>query len=340
MSKIVLKHIQKNMKGMPILKDISFEVDDGEVVSLLGPSGCGKTTTLKIIAGLIAPDGGDVLLGGRSILKTPVEKRGTVIVFQEHLLFPHLNVEENICFGLKMAHKPKAYMKKKAEEMLQLVKLPGINKKYPHELSGGQRQRIALARALAVEPKVLLLDEPFSSLDPNLKMEMRELTFSLQRKLGITTILVTHDREEAFMYSHKIAIMLNGEIKQFGTSNELYMNPNCMEVANFLGEKNYLHGEIKNGIFISSILQFSTEKEDEKHAVAMIKPEDIKIFPKGEKEIQGKVEESHYAGERIYYKLDVSGVDLKATTLSTEYFPKDTEVSIEIVKENIRIFEV
>lgn len=339
MSKIIVKNIEKKIKDLSILNNISFEVNDGEVVSLLGPSGCGKTTTLKIIAGLIAPDSGDILLGNQSILKLPVEKRGTVIVFQDHLLFPHLNVEENISFGLKMAGKPKSFMKEKVEEMLDLVKLPGTNKKYPQQLSGGQRQRIALARALAVEPKVLLLDEPFSSLDTKLRIEMRELTFTLQKKLGITTILVTHDMEEAFMYSDKIAIMLNGEIKQFGSSAELYTNPNSIEVANFLGEKNYLYGSIKDGEFISPIIQMSTNHPNAEQAVAMIKPEDIKIYPKGEKPIQATIMQSNYGGERIYYKIAIGDVELNVTTLSTEHFPTGTDVSIEFIYDNIRFFE-
>lgn len=338
MYKLVLSNIEKKIKDSSILKNISFKAESGKVVSLLGPSGCGKTTTLKIIAGLLHPDHGDVLLNDQSILQVPVERRGTVIVFQDHLLFPHLNVEENISFGLKMAGKSKSYRSKKVEEMLQLVKLPGINKKFPHQLSGGQRQRIALARALAVEPKVLLLDEPFSSLDTKLRMEMRELTFSLVRKLNMTTILVTHDTEEAFMYSDKIAIMLNGEVKQFGTPEELYLNPNSVEVANFLGEKNYIKGVVKGGQFISSIFTLAIDKEDDDQAVAMIKPEDIKMYPKGEKELQGEILESQYAGERIFYKVRILNEELKAMTLSTEIWSKGDIVSIQFMEKNIRIF--
>ena len=257
MSKITVKNIEKSFGKGKVLNHINFEVDDGKVVSLLGPSGCGKTTTLKVIAGLLQPDAGDIFIGNENITKWSPEKRETVIVFQDHLLFPHLNVEQNIGFGLKMAKKPKKEIRDRVEEMLDLVRLKGYNRKYPSELSGGQQQRIALARALAVTPKVLLLDEPFSNLDPKLRQEIRELTFEIQRNLHMTTILVTHDKEEALMSSDKIAFMLDGQIKQFGTPEELYQRPNSVEVAQFLGEKNFIGGRIQNGKFQSEILNLT-----------------------------------------------------------------------------------
>lgn len=338
MSKITVKNIEKSFRGIKILNNIHFEVEEGKVVSLLGPSGCGKTTTLNIIAGLINPDKGDILLGDYSIAKLPVEKRGTVIVFQEHLLFPHLNVEENIGFGLKMARRPKPFIKQQVEKMLELVKLTGSNKKYPHQLSGGQKQRIALARALAVEPKVLLLDEPFSSLDSLLRVEMRELTLEIQRELNITTILVTHDREEALMSSDKIAVILNGEIKQFGTPEQLYQQPNSMEIANFFGEKNYIHGMVKDGRFTSEIIQFLTEATDSEEAKAMIKPEDIKIFPEETKVLKGKILSSKYAGERVYYTILVNGVELKVISHEQLVYKAGDKVSIEFVLDQPLIF--
>ncbi len=289
MSKIMVKNIQKSFGKGKVLENIDFEVDDGKVVSLLGPSGCGKTTTLKVIAGLLQPDEGTIFIGDQNITKLPSEKRGTVIVFQDHLLFPHLNVEQNIGFGLKMAKHPKKEIKDRVEEMLDLVKLKGTNRKYPHELSGGQQQRIALARALAVSPKVLLLDEPFSNLDPRLRQEIRELTFEIQRNLGMTTILVTHDKEEALMSSDKIAFMQDGKIKQFGTPEELYQRPNSIEVAHFLGEKNFIPGRIQNGRFQSDIVSIQSARSDANHARLMIKPEDIGIFPVGTKDLEGTV---------------------------------------------------
>lgn len=339
MSKITIKNIEKSLGEVKILDQINFKVEEGKVVSLLGPSGCGKTTTLKIIAGLLRPDKGGIFLGDTSITNLSVEKRGTVIVFQDHLLFPHLNVEENIGFGLKMAKCPKKEIKAQVEKMLELVKLIGFNKKYPHKLSGGQQQRIALARALAVEPKVLLLDEPFSSLDMQLREDMRKLTLEIQRKLKITTILVTHDKEEAFMSSDQIAIMLNGQIKQFGSPKELYEKPNSIEVADFLGEKNYIEGMIKNGRFFSEIMNFNTSKDDTKKAKAMVKPEDIKIFPEGTKNVAGQIISSRYAGERVYYTVLVNDVELKIVSQSPTIYLVGDKVSIDIELDNPRIFD-
>ena len=339
MSKIIIKNIQKSFGKGKVLENIDFEVDDGKVVSLLGPSGCGKTTTLKVIAGLLQPDEGTVFIGDQNITKLPPEKRGTVIVFQDHLLFPHLNVEQNIGFGLKMAKHPKKEIKDRVEEMLDLVKLKGTNHKYPHELSGGQQQRIALARALAVSPKVLLLDEPFSNLDPRLRQEIRELTFEIQRNLGMTTILVTHDKEEALMSSDKIAFMQDGKIKQFGTPEELYQRPNSIEVAHFLGEKNFIPGRIQNGRFQSDIVSIQSARSDANHARLMIKPEDIGIFPVGTKDLEGTVQSRKYAGERVYYTVVVRGIELKITSHSASFYNIGDRVSLEVNINDPIIFE-
>ncbi|MFO1444216.1 ABC transporter ATP-binding protein [Bacillus sp. Bva_UNVM-123] len=339
MSKITIKNLNKSFGKTKVLDNIHFEVEEGQVVSLLGSSGCGKTTTLKMIAGLIKPDKGDILLGEQSIINLPVEKRGTVIVFQEHLLFPHLNIEENIGFGLKMAKRPKEEIKVQVEKMLELVKLKGNNKKYPHELSGGQQQRVALARALAIEPKVLLLDEPFSSLDTKLREEMRELTLEIQKKLKITTILVTHDREEALMCSDKIAVMLSGQIKQFDTPEELYKNPKSIEIANFFGAKNYIDGRIENGFFKSKIIHVQTEKENTEEAKLMVKQDDIEIFPFGTTDLTGQIISSKYAGERIYYSVSVKGYELKVISQSHTVYKVGEDVSINIKLERVILFE-
>ncbi|WP_338471722.1 ABC transporter ATP-binding protein [Niallia sp. XMNu-256] len=339
MSKITLKSLKKSFGKGKVLDNIDFEVDEGKVVSLLGPSGCGKTTTLKLIAGLLQPDEGTIFLGDQNITKLPPEKRGTVIVFQDHLLFPHLNVEQNIGFGLKMAKHPKQRISERVEEMLDLVKLKGTNRKYPHQLSGGQQQRIALARALAVRPKVLLLDEPFSNLDPNLRQEIRELTFEIQRNLQMTTILVTHDKEEALMSSDKIAFMQGGQIKQFGTPEELYQQPNSIEVAHFLGEKNFIQGRIQNGRFESDMIMIQTASSDTDHARLMIKPEDIEIFPVGTKDLEGKIVSRKYAGERVYYTVVVSEMELKVISQSANLYNIGDQVSLEVNINDLVIFE-
>lgn len=338
MSKITIKNIEKCFGKTKVLNNINFEVAEGEVVSLLGPSGSGKTTILKVIAGLVKQDKGDILFGEKSLMKVPVDKRGIVIVFQEYLLFPHLNVEENIGFGLKVAKRPKEEIKNRVEQMLELVKLKNYNKKYPSELSGGQQQRIALARALAIEPKVLLLDEPFSSLDTELREEIRELTLEIQRKLNITTILVTHDKEEALMCSDKIAVMLDGEIKQFDTPEQLYKRPNCIEVANFFGNKNYIDGKIEANHFISNLITVKINKSDFEKAKLMVKQEDIEILPIGKTNLEGKIISSKFAGDKIYYTVLVQHYELKVTSQAKKVYRAGETVSINIKLENIIIF--
>lgn len=338
MFRIICDGIEKYFNKKKVLDDISFSVEEGELVSLLGSSGSGKTTILKIIAGLVQPDKGEIKLGDRIINEVPVEKRGTVIVFQDYLLFPHLNVEENIGFGLKMSNEPKNFIRIQVEKMLELVHLEGYNKKYPYELSGGQKQRVALARALAIKPKVLLLDEPFSNLDGKLRQAMRELTLSIQKKLNITTILVTHDWEEAMMMSDKIAIVLDGKIKQFGTPKELYQIPNSKQVADFFGEKNYIQGSIINGRFKSKIFNIHTNANDLKEAMAMIKPEDIKISQEShdKTDLKAIIKDRRYAGKKTYYSILVGETELKVE--SSQTVEVGDIVRIQIDFNNVIIF--
>lgn len=340
MYKIELKNISKTFEDKKVLKDINLVVNQGEMVSLLGPSGCGKTTTLKIIAGLFPPDCGEMFFNKKSILDIPVEKRGAVIVFQDYLLFPHMTVEENIAFGLKMAKVKKVKRDAKVREMTQLVKLTGHEKKYPGELSGGQKQRVAIARALAIEPKVLLLDEPFSNLDTRLRESMRSFVCELQRKLGITTILVTHDKEEALMTSDKIAVMLGGEIKQFGSPSEIYENPNSRLVADFFGEKNYLKGQIKNGMFECKLGSFKTSFNNFSIAEAMIRPEEIEISKEQNDSGFGmKISTKQYAGDKVYYTLSYEDTELKCVTNSKNNFEINQKVWLNIDFDRIVYFK-
>lgn len=339
MSQIVLKNISKSFGNKKVLDDISLVVEEGEMLSLLGPSGCGKTTTLNIIAGLLKPDNGDILFGNSSILNIAVEKRGAVIVFQDYLLFPHLNVAQNIEFGLKMAKVDKVKRQEQVKRMLQLVQLDGYEKKYPDELSGGQKQRVAIARALAIEPKVLLLDEPFSNLDMRLRESMRDFILQIQRKLKITTILVTHDKEEALMTSDKIAVMLDGKIRQFGTPTELYQRPVSPEVANFFGEKNYIRGYIKDGIFISDFGNFKTKYDRYSSVKAMIKPEDIDLLePSNDTGIIGIVKARKYAGDRIYYIVSANDIELKCLSEPRKMFNEGDKVQVSIDFNNAVFF--
>ncbi|WP_352420239.1 ABC transporter ATP-binding protein [Proteiniborus sp.] len=339
MSQIILKNIIKFFGNKKVLDDVNLVVKEGEMISLLGPSGCGKTTTLNIVAGLLKPDNGDILIGDSSILNIPVEKRGAVIVFQDYLLFPHLNIAQNVEFGLKMAKVDKVKRQNQVKRMLELVQLDGYEKKYPNELSGGQKQRVALARALAIEPKVLLLDEPFSNLDMRLRENMRDFTLQIQRKLKITTILVTHDKEEALMTSDKIAVMLDGKIRQFGTPTELYQRPISPEIADFFGEKNYISGYINDGMFVSDIVSVKTEYNEHLSVKAMIKPEDIELLePSNDTDIIGIVKSRKYAGDRIYYTVIANDLELKCISEPRKIYDVGDKVEVNIDFNNVVFF--
>ena len=238
-----LKNIKKSFTpGEDVLDDICLTVARGEFVTLLGSSGCGKTTTLRIIAGLEQTDSGSVWINGQDVTKLPPDKRDVNTVFQNYALFPHMNVAENIGYGLKLRKVPRGEIKKKVAQMLELVQLEGYEKRKPSELSGGQKQRVAIARALVNNPKVLLLDEPLGALDLQLRRAMQIELKHLQKKLGITFIYITHDQEEAINMSDRIAVMKDGRIEQIGTPDEIYNHPKTSYVASFVGNANILHG--------------------------------------------------------------------------------------------------
>ena len=238
-----LKEIKKSFtEGEAVLDNISLEISKGEFITLLGSSGCGKTTTLRIIAGLEQPDAGSVWLDGREVTGLEPNQRDVNTVFQNYALFPHMNVAENIGYGLKLKKVPKSEIRKKVSQMLELVQLEGYEKRKPSELSGGQKQRVAIARALVNNPKVLLLDEPLGALDLQLRRAMQIELKHLQKKLGITFIYITHDQEEAINMSDRIALMRDGCIEQIGTPDEIYNHPKTSYVATFVGNANILHG--------------------------------------------------------------------------------------------------
>lgn len=238
-----LKNIKKSFtEDEAVLKEISLSIGKGEFITLLGSSGCGKTTTLRIIAGLETPDSGQVFLEGKDVTSLPPEARDVNTVFQNYALFPHMTVADNIGYGLKLKKTPKAEIKKRVSEMLDLVQLPGYEKRKPSELSGGQRQRVAIARSLVNNPKVLLLDEPLGALDLQLRRAMQLELKKLQKKLGITFIYITHDQEEAINMSDRIAVMNHGTFEQIGTPDAIYNHPKTSYVATFVGNANILKG--------------------------------------------------------------------------------------------------
>lgn len=343
MSSVKLVNLCKSFNKIKVLNNMNLDIKEGEIVSLLGPSGCGKSTTLKLIAGILHPDCGDILLNNESVLDIPIGKRDTVIVFQDYLLFPHMTLYENIEFGLKMKKINRDIRKNKVNELINLVKLEGYENKYPNELSGGQQQRVAIARSLAINPKVLLLDEPFSNLDINLRNEMREFVLRLQKHLKITTILVTHDKEEALVMSDRIAVMLNGEVKQFDTPDNLYENPKSKEVANIFGEKNYLIGNIRNGEFVNDIISIKLDKYKNINIdnVELMIPRESIILKTINNDVgrEGIILKKRYAGDKIYYDVDIDGTVLKVSSNNNSYEINE-KVDVFIEQRKILFFTV
>lgn len=334
MANISLQNIEKSFEGKRVIDGLTVNVKEGQMISLLGPSGCGKTTTLKIIAGLLAPDGGDILFDGKSIKSIPAQKREAVIVFQDHRLFPHMTVKKNIEFGLKMRGVSKEDRQAVSLEMLKLVRLEEHGDKYPEELSGGQKQRVAIARALAVKPRVLLLDEPFSNLDLRLREEMREFISRLQKELGITTVMVTHDKSDALITSDVIAVMMGGQLKQVGSPEELYERPNSVEVANFFGDINILDivSYEKNSVQ-TELGSFDLKVEGDIDTIAF-RPEDLMISNDGYN-FMGKVIDKKYAGERINYKLKVCEREIKYVDLQKNNLQLEGEYPFRVQSEKL-----
>jgi putative spermidine/putrescine transport system ATP-binding protein len=253
MSSVRLQSVSKSFGDHRVVSDFTLEIADGEFLVLLGPSGCGKTTTLRMIAGFVEPSAGRILFGNRDVTDLAPYDRNTGLVFQGYALFPHLSVFENVAFGLRMRRLERTAIEKRAREALRLVRLEALAERMPRQLSGGQQQRVALARALVIEPEILLLDEPLSNLDAKLRQEVRVEIRQLQRRLGLTTVMVTHDQEEALSVADRLVVMSNGEVQQIGTQRELYNAPANQFVASFIGRTNFFAG------IVSGAHRFKTE---------------------------------------------------------------------------------
>jgi len=303
---IAVAYHQKNY----ILQGLHLDIEKGELVSLLGPSGCGKTTTLRVVAGFIDPQEGNFILDGEDMTKVPVHKRNFGLVFQSYALFPHLTVKENIAFGLKLRKMDKAQMEAKINEVVEVCDLEGLTDRLPKQLSGGQRQRVALARALVIEPKLLLLDEPLSNLDAKLRIQMRVEIKRLQKKLGITTIFVTHDQEECFSISDKVAVMNNGVIEQYDTPENIYSRPKTEFVARFIGFENFFdltkvqdhQYQNQNG----EIMKVDNDGDLET-CKGTIRPDDIEIVTSADKYdnmITGNVTVRTFLGKSYQYEVE------------------------------------
>ncbi len=316
MSFLTLTHINKIFADMPAVEDFNLSAEQGEFVSFLGPSGCGKTTTLRMIAGFELPTSGHITIAGQDLTYVPPNKRNVGMVFQSYALFPNMTIADNIGYGLKVAGKPKTEINERVDEMLDLIHLENFKGRYPYQLSGGQQQRVALVRALAIRPQILLLDEPLSALDAKIRVELRQEICRIQQQLGITTIYVTHDQEEALSLSDRVVVMSQGRMEQVGKPSEIYSYPATEFVAKFVGQINLLpvdvidppEGLVKIG---GQSLRTSRamNQADGGHPIRLaIRPEELNLgHADGANNLHGKVEAITYLGSIIRIRIDVEG---------------------------------
>ena len=337
---ITLKDIAVSFDGEQVLQGLDLSLSDGEFVTLLGPSGCGKTTTLRIIGGFITPDAGDVFFGGKRMNDVPPHKRPVNTIFQRYALFPHLNVYENIAFGMRVQKKSNAEIRETVERMLALINLKGFEKRSISTLSGGQQQRVAIARALANNPRVLLLDEPLAALDLKLRKDMQNELKAMQKALGITFIYVTHDQEEALSMSDTVVVMDGGKIQQIGTPLDIYNEPVNAFVADFIGESNILDGimlaDFKVKFFgrVFDCLDKGFAKDEPVDVV--IRPEDINIVAPGQG-LTGTVTSVTFKG--VHYETIVDFYGFKWLIQTTEYHPVGSVIGIVLDPDDIHIMK-
>lgn len=338
---ISLRGIRVDFDDEPVLKGIDLDIMDKEFITFLGPSGCGKTTTLRIIGGFIQPKEGDVFFGGVRINDLPPYKREVNTVFQRYALFPHLNVYENVEFGLKIAKVPEKERRQSVKEMLKLVGLSGYDRRHINQLSGGQQQRVAIARALVNRPKVLLLDEPLGALDLKLRKEMQIELKRIQQALEITFIYVTHDQEEALTMSDRVVVMRDGNILQIGTPQDIYNEPCNAFVADFIGESNIIDGimhkdylvEFANDYFDCVDKGFSLKERVQ----VVVRPEDFKIVPADKGKISGIVESIIFKG--VHYEIMVDAMGYKWKIHTTQYVEPGTLIGMDVAPMDIHIMK-
>lgn len=338
---IELKGITKSFDGERVLKGIDLEIKEGEFLTLLGPSGCGKTTILRLIGGFDTPDSGDIIFDGKKINHLPPYKRELNTVFQKYALFPHLNVYDNIAFGLKIKNMDKKEIDKRVNHNLELVGLRDYGSRRIDKLSGGQQQRIAIARALVNEPKVLLLDEPLGALDLKLRKGMQVELKEIQKEVGITFIFVTHDQEEALTMSDKIVVMKKGAIQQIGSPIDIYNEPKNAFVADFIGESNILEGTMIKDLEVSFLgRKFECVDKgfgENKKVQVVIRPEDVDLVAKDKGMLVGRVESLIFMGVHYEMKINVNGFDMLVHSIN--HSAVGEEVGINIIPDAIHIME-
>lgn len=322
MSYLQLRDITKSFDKVEVVKHLSLDIEKGELMSFLGPSGCGKTTTLNMIAGFLDVDGGSILVDGVPVHHLPPYKRNLGMVFQNYALFPHMTVFENVAFGLKLRKVPRPEIETRVKAVLEMSRLEKLKGRYPKELSGGQQQRVAISRALAIQPTVLLLDEPLSNLDAKLRREMREEIIEIRKRVGITTIFVTHDQEEALAISDRIAVMNGGKIEQVDKPQSIYDHPQTPFVASFIGEVNRLPGTVVDVVGNKCTVEvfssrFMVEKPlpSEKQVFLYVRPEKLaisKVKPEKLPAIVGRVDKRIFLGAKTRFLLKVLDYTLVA----------------------------
>ena len=340
MAFLVVDGLTQRYGSVTALADFSLHVERGEFISLLGPSGCGKTTTLQALAGFVQPSAGRIVLDGRDITGLPPEKRGLGIVFQSYALFPHLTVAGNVAFGLEMRGLPRAEREGRVARMLELVHLSELAGRYPRELSGGQRQRVAIARALVIEPSVLLLDEPLSNLDAKLRETMQFELRRIQRQLGTTTLMVTHDQAEALSISDRVVVMDGGRIQQVDAPHRLYEQPASRFVGSFVGKTNWLQGTARGGeVELAGGLRLPLADGDGAGPVAaegatvslVLRPEKLRLQPPGQGRLPARVSERFFLGSQWLYRVEsaLGALDVACANDGRAPWPEQAEVALD-----------
>ncbi|TIO08670.1 ABC transporter ATP-binding protein [Mesorhizobium sp.] len=339
MTEVSIERLTKTFGSARAVDGISIRIADGEFISLLGPSGCGKTTTLKMIAGFEEASEGAIRFDGKDVVNVPAEKRDIGMVFQNYALFPHMTVDQNLAFGLEMRKIAKPEILNRIAKVLDMVQLGGYSDRYPNQLSGGQQQRVALARALVIEPKILLLDEPLANLDAKLREEMRVFIRDLQRRVGITTVYVTHDQAEAMTMSDRVVVMFGGRIAQIGAPSDIYERPENLEVAQFVGQVNLVKGTVTGAagpgksrvasVFGEVAVDSRTDHAPGIAVTLSLRPEAIELKPAGRGRAQGKVTARYYSGSIIDYRIALdSGETLHVQTFPNTRIAEGDRVSV------------
>ena len=329
-----------------VIQGLSAEIQPGEFFTLLGPSGCGKTTLLRMIIGFNSIEGGEIRVDGKVINQIPTNRRNMGMVFQNYAVFPHMSVRDNVAYGLKTRHVPKAERYKRADEILKLVKIDDYADRMPTQLSGGQQQRVALARAIVIQPEVLLMDEPLSNLDAKLRVEMRTVIKRIQRQVGITTVYVTPDQEEALAISDRIAVMHGGVIQQIGTPKHIYQRPANEFVSSFIGLSNFVDAENQNGTLDFGCgyrVQMSTLRPDAGRKVCVaVRPEEFLIRSAEEPGIPATVRSSVFLGMTQHYFLtlgDEKEIEVVVPSDRSDLIPDGEKVSLQIVADKVNVFD-